>query len=125
MCLAEEEMSGIQVAVEDRVHFGEVTAHGALDSIDDPDSPCFLRHQYPSALPEPAIRQVHDVPRRVMSRIGFDAATFSVEYVYDPRAGGISLPAINPRHSQSHAELFEYVDGVPTADDLRRIEREL
>ncbi|MFJ5273048.1 ATP-grasp domain-containing protein [Streptomyces sp. NPDC088358] len=168
VCLAEEEMSGIQVAVEGYVHLGEVTVYGALDSINYPDSPCFLRHQYPSALPEPASRQLHDVTRRVMSRIGFDSATFSVEYFYDPRTGRISLLEINPRHSQSHAELFEYVDGVPnhhcmvslalgrdplmphragpyamaakwyhrwfangvvhdvpTADDLRRIEREI
>lgn len=113
VCLAEEEMSGIQVAVEGYVHDGEVTVYGALDSINYPDSSCFLRHQYPSTLPEPAITQLHDVTRRVMRRIGFDSATFSVEYFYDPRTGRISLLEINPRHSQSHAELFQYVDGVP------------
>ncbi len=48
-----------------------------------------------------------------MRRIGFDNATFSVEYFYDPGSQDISLLEINPRHSQSHAELFQYVDGVP------------
>ena len=61
VCLAEEEMSGIQVAVEGYVDNGEVTVYGALDSINYPGSSCFLRHQYPSALPEPAIRELHDV----------------------------------------------------------------
>ncbi|GHA71128.1 hypothetical protein GCM10010330_24890 [Streptomyces tendae] len=113
VCLAEEECSGIQVAVEGYVHQGEVTVYGTLDSIDYPDSACFLRHQYPSTLPPQVIDRLHDVTERVMRRIGFDSATFSVEYFYDPSSQRISLLEINPRHSQSHAELFQYVDGVP------------
>ncbi|MFH8974943.1 acetyl-CoA carboxylase biotin carboxylase subunit family protein [Streptomyces sp. NPDC017890] len=113
VCLAEEALSGVQVAVEGYVHQGEVTVYGTLDSIDYPDTPCFLRHQYPSMLPPQVIDRLHDVTERVMRRIGFDSATFSVEYFYDPKSQDISLLEINPRHSQSHAELFEYVDGVP------------
>jgi hypothetical protein len=113
VCLAEEAMTGLQVAVEGYVHEGEVTVYGVLDSINYPDTPCFLRHQYPSTLPPPVIRELHDVTERVMRRIGFDSATFSVEYFYDPKTQEIGLLEINPRHSQSHAELFEYVDGVP------------
>ncbi|MBT2490978.1 ATP-grasp domain-containing protein [Streptomyces sp. ISL-96] len=113
VCLAEEALSGIQVAVEGYVHNGDVTVYGVLDSINYPDSSSFLRHQYPSALPEPVVRRLHDVSERVMRQIGMDAATFSIEYFYDPRTDAINLLEINPRHSQSHAELFEYVDGVP------------
>ncbi|MCZ9353700.1 ATP-grasp domain-containing protein [Streptomyces mutabilis] len=113
VCLAEESLSGVQVAVEGYVHDGEVTVYGTLDSIDYPDSPCFLRHQYPSMLPPQVVARLHDVTERVMRRIGFDNATFSVEYFYDPGSQDISLLEINPRHSQSHAELFQYVDGVP------------
>ncbi|MET9377482.1 ATP-grasp domain-containing protein [Streptomyces sp. NPDC002992] len=113
VCLAEESLSGVQVAVEGYVHGGEVTVYGVLDSINYPDSSSFLRHQYPSALPEPVIRRLHDVSARVMRQIGMDSATFSIEYFYDPHADAINLLEINPRHSQSHAELFEYVDGVP------------
>ncbi len=51
VCLAEEAMTGIQVAVEGYVHQGEVTVYGVLDSINYPDSSSFLRHQYPSTLP--------------------------------------------------------------------------
>ncbi|MFK4273356.1 biotin carboxylase, partial [Streptomyces milbemycinicus] len=36
----------------------------------------------------------------------------SIEYFYDPATDEINLLEINPRHSQSHAELFAYVDGV-------------
>ncbi|MFJ6698108.1 acetyl-CoA carboxylase biotin carboxylase subunit family protein [Streptomyces sp. NPDC091272] len=113
VCLAEETLTGVQVAVEGYVHDGEVTVYGVLDSINYPDSSSFLRHQYPSALPEPVIRRLHDVSGRVMRQIGMDQATFSIEYFYDPRTDALNLLEINPRHSQSHAELFEYVDGVP------------
>lgn len=112
VCLAEETLTGIQVAVEGYVHNGEVTVYGVLDSINYPDSSSFLRHQYPSALPEPVLRRLRDVSVRVMEQIGMDTATFSIEYFYDPATDAINLLEINPRHSQSHAELFEFVDGV-------------
>lgn len=113
VCLAEETMTGVQAAVEGYVHDGEVTVYGVLDSINYPDSSSFLRHQYPSRLPEDVIRRLHDISGRVMRRIGMEGATFSIEYFYDPETGDIGLLEINPRHSQSHAALFEYVDGVP------------
>ncbi|WP_329286837.1 ATP-grasp domain-containing protein [Streptomyces sp. NBC_00691] len=113
VCLAEDAMTGIQVAVEGYVYQGRPTVYGVLDSIDYPDSPCFLRHQYPSTLPPDVIRVLHEVSERTMSQIGFDSATFSIEYFYDPHTGDVSLLEINPRHSQAHAELFLYVDGAP------------
>ncbi|SEQ57149.1 ATP-grasp domain-containing protein [Streptomyces radiopugnans] len=112
-CLAEESLKGVQAAVEGYVYDGEVTVYGVLDSINYPDTPCFLRHQYPASLPEPVQLRLRDVSRRVIEQIGMDWATFSIEYFYDAATGEISLLEINPRHSQSHAELFEYVDGVP------------
>ncbi|MFF8012227.1 ATP-grasp domain-containing protein [Streptomyces sp. NPDC007929] len=121
VCLAEGAMSGVQVAVEGYVHQGEVTVYGVLDSIQYPDSSCFLRHQYPSMLPPPVIAQLHDVSERVMRQIGMDSATFSIEYFYDPRTREINLLEINPRHSQSHAELFQYVDGVPNHHCMVRL----
>ncbi|MEU0303810.1 ATP-grasp domain-containing protein [Streptomyces sp. NPDC006175] len=113
VCLAEESMTGIQVAVEGYVHQGRATVYGVLDSINYPASPCFLRHQYPSMLPAPVIHKLHEVSERTMEQIGMESATFSIEYFYDPKTQDISLLEINPRHSQSHAELFDYVDGAP------------
>jgi hypothetical protein len=113
VCLAEESLNGLQVAVEGYVHNGEVTVYGVLDSINYPDKPSFLRHQYPSTLPADVVHRLHDVSEKVIEQIGMDSATFSIEYFYDPRADELNLLEINPRHSQSHAELFEYVDGVP------------
>ncbi|MBK5990294.1 acetyl-CoA carboxylase biotin carboxylase subunit family protein [Streptomyces microflavus] len=121
VCLAEEAMTGIQVAVEGYVHNGEVTVYGVLDSINYPDSSSFLRHQYPSTLPAPVIQQLHEVSERTMRQIGMEAATFSIEYFYDPKTAGISLLEINPRHSQSHAEMFAFVDGVPNHHRMFRL----
>lgn len=111
VCLAEEAMTGLQVAVEGYVYDGEVTVYGVLDSINYPDSPCFLRHQYPSTLPPSVIRKLHEVSKRTMRQIRMDSATFSIEYFYEPTTEEISLLEINPRHSQSLAELFQYVEG--------------
>ncbi|MET8678974.1 ATP-grasp domain-containing protein [Streptomyces sp. NPDC004647] len=112
-CLAEESLTGAQVAVEGHVFDGEPTVYGVLDSINYPDSSTFLRHQYPATLPETVVRRLKDISERVITQIGMDSATFSIEYFYDADTGAINLLEINPRHSQSHAEMFEYVDGVP------------
>lgn len=111
-CLAEGELTGVQAATEGYVHKGQVTVYGVLDSINYPDSACFLRHQYPSQLPEDAVDRMKEISVRVMERIGFDNGTFSIEFFCHPESGQACLLEINPRHSQSHAELFEYVDGV-------------
>lgn len=123
VCLAEEALTGVQVAVEGYVHDGEVTVYGVLDSINYPDSSCFLRHQYPSALPEPVQQRLRDISVRVMRQIGMDWATFSIEFFYDPGTDAVNILEINPRHSQSHAEMFEYVDGVPNHHCMLRLAR--
>jgi hypothetical protein len=120
-CLAEEALQGVQAAVEGYVFRGEVVVYGALDSINYPDSSSFLRHQYPSQLGEEPVRRMRDVAERVMKQIGFDNGTFSIEFFCDPESGQVALLEINPRHSQSHAELFEFVDGVANHEIMVRL----
>ncbi|MEV6907838.1 ATP-grasp domain-containing protein [Amycolatopsis sp. NPDC051071] len=120
-CLAEGALSGVQAATEGYVHKGQVTVYGVLDSLNYPDTPCFQRHQYPSQLPEDAVQRMKEISVRVMEQIGFDNATFSIEFFCHPESGQACLLEINPRHSQSHAELFEYVDGVPNHDLMVRL----
>jgi hypothetical protein len=120
-CLAEEALHGVQAAVEGYVYRGEVVVYGALDSIDYPERSSFLRHQYPSQLPGDVVRRMEEAATAVMRRIGFDNATFSIEFFCDPESGGVSLLEINPRHSQSHAELFEFVDGVANHEIMVRL----
>jgi hypothetical protein len=111
-CLAEESMGGARAATEGYVHDGHVVVYGVLDSITYPGRSSFLRHQYPSQLPEHVRRRLVDVSERVIERVGLDWTTFSVEFFCDPDSGDVRLLEINPRHSQSHAELFEDVDGI-------------
>ncbi|MFD3687579.1 acetyl-CoA carboxylase biotin carboxylase subunit family protein [Nocardiopsis sp. NPDC058631] len=111
-CLAEGALHGVQAAVEGYVYRGEVVVYASLDSVDYPGSSAFLRHQYPSGLPEEVRRRMADVAARVIGRVGLDNTTFSVEFFYDPVEDGLNLLEVNPRHSQTHAELFELVDGI-------------
>jgi len=110
-CLVEEALTGARAATEGYVHDGQVVVYGVLDSITYPERSSFLRHQYPSQLPEHVQRRLVDVSERVIERVGLDWTTFSVEFFCDPGSGDVRLLEINPRHSQSHAELFEDVDG--------------
>lgn len=111
-CLAEEAMTGARAATEGYVHDGEVAVYGVLDSITYPERSSFLRHQYPSQLPDHVQKRLVEVSERVIAQVGLDWTTFSVEFFCDPESGDVSLLEINPRHSQSHAQLFADVDGI-------------
>ena len=111
--LAEQAMTGERAAVEGYCRGREVVVHGVLDSLVYPGVSSFLRHQYPSQLPEPMRQRLADVSKRVIEHIGLTDTTFSIEFFCDPATGDLGLLEINPRHSQSHADLFEQVDGFP------------
>lgn len=113
MALAEPALSGNRAAVEGYVHNGRVVVYGVLDSLIYPGVSSFLRHQYPSQLPEPVRDRLVEVSSTLMAGIGFDNATFSIEFFCDKHSGEINVLEVNPRHSQAHAEMFEHVDGFP------------
>ena len=83
-----------------------------LDSITYPQRSSFLRHQYPSQLPERVQKRLVEVSEQVIEQVGLDWTTFSVEFFCDPDSDDVWLLEINPRHSQTHAELFAAVDGI-------------
>lgn len=119
--LAEEAMSGRQAAVEGYSFRGKVTIYGALDSLNYEGTSSFQRHQYPSQLPERTVRHMTDVSRRVIEHIGLDNTAFSIEFFCQPETGEVCVLEINPRHSQSHAELFDHVDGAPNHHCMLRL----
>ncbi|WP_425455369.1 ATP-grasp domain-containing protein [Amycolatopsis palatopharyngis] len=112
-CLAEEAMSGQQAASEGYVHDGEVVVYGVLDSLNYSGTSSFLRHQYPSQLPTPMVRRIREISEKVIKQLGMNNCTFSIEFFCKPESDDVCLLEVNPRHSQSHAELFEFVDSVP------------
>jgi hypothetical protein len=120
-CLVEETAAGAQVTVEGYSYGGEVRVYGVVDSITCPDIPSFLRYQYPSGLPAAVTDRMAELSRRVITQVGLDGITFNIEYFWDAQRSTISLLEINPRHSQSHAELFERVDGVANHDHMLQL----
>lgn len=111
-CMVEEAITGKQLTVEGYSRGGRVEVYGVIDSLLYPDSYSFLRYQYPSRLPTDFQGRLADISRRVISGVGFSDSTFNIEYFWDEESGRVSLLEINPRHSQSHALLFQLVDGV-------------
>ena len=111
-CLVEEAATGRLVTVEGYSHRGEVRIYGVVDSVTVPGGTSFVRYQYPSTIPVPVADRMTELTRLVIERIGYDGTTFNVEYFWDAELDALMLLEINPRHSQSHAELFAWVDGV-------------
>jgi biotin carboxylase len=120
-CLVEEAATGAQVTVEGYSHRGDVRVYGVVDSVHCADSPSFLRYQYPSTVPAAVADRLADISRRVITRIGLDGTTFDIEYFWDAERDAITLLEVNPRHSQSHAELFAQVDGVAHHDVMLQL----
>ncbi len=112
-CLAEEQVAGLQLTVEGYAYDGEARPYAIIDSVPYPDTTSFLRFQYPSTVPEAVAERLVSTSRRVIEQVGLRWGTFNIEYFWDPETGNICLLEVNPRHSQSHAVLFEYVDGLP------------
>lgn len=120
-CLAEEAVGGRQVTVEGYDAGDGVHVYGIVDSHDYPGTPSFQRYQYPSSLPEHVQTRLADLSRRVIEHIGLRSVPFNIEYFWDRDSGAITLLEINPRHSQSHAILFDLVDGVPNHQCVLRL----
>jgi biotin carboxylase len=120
-CLVEEAATGAQVTVEGYSFQGHIEVYGTVDSITCPDSPSFLRYQYPSSLPPAVMQRMAELSGRVIRQIGLDGITFNIEYFWDPDHDTIILLEVNPRHSQSHAELFEQVDGLANHDHMLQL----
>ncbi len=111
-CLAEEAVSGAQVTVEGYRHHHEPHVYGVVDSVCYPGTSSFLRYQYPSTLPEEAVRRVSEVAKALVVRLGLRSTTFDIEFFVDTATNRVWVLEVNPRLSQSHARLFEAVDGV-------------
>ncbi|RNL82477.1 ATP-grasp domain-containing protein [Halostreptopolyspora alba] len=112
-CLAEGAAQGMQVTVEGYSANGTVRVYGVVDSHTYDDSPSFARYQHPTSLPDTVVDRLTSISTRVVRHTGLDSSTFNIEFFWAPETDTITLLEINPRHSQSHAVLFEMVDGIP------------
>ena len=111
-CLAESPLSGRQCTVEGYVLNGEVAIYGVVDWVLDGHLSSVLRYEYPSSLPDRVKDHMAGVCRKIVKHVGLDNSAFNAEFFYDPDSDETYLLEINPRMSQSHADLFEKVHGV-------------
>lgn len=56
--------------------------------------------------------RISEATDRLLRHLGYDNATYNVEYFYQPKTGKLMLLEVNPRLSQSHSDMFEKVDGA-------------
>lgn len=120
VCLAEEAVSGRQVTVEGYNDGETIRVYGIIDSHNYQGTSSFLRYQYPSELPERVKNRLVEVSERVIAGVDL-RSVFNIEYFWDPESDAINLLEINPRQSQSHAMLFDLVDGVPHHQCMLRL----
>jgi len=110
-CIAEEAATGRQFTVEGYCQDGEPQVYGVVESVLYPGRPNFLRYEYPAPIPAEVDERLVRASERVMRRIGLGSGSFNIEYFWDEDTDRIRLLEINPRLSQSHAEIIELVDG--------------
>lgn len=111
-CLAEQFVGGRQCTAEGYVVGGEVTVYGIIDSIRYPGVSSFARYEYPSLLPPTVQQRVRDAAARLIPALGLTHGAFNVEFFWDEPTDKLWVIEVNPRISQSHAALFEKVDGI-------------
>jgi len=110
--IAESPIGGAQCTLEGYSHNGRVVIYGCVDSIREADGSSFSRYEYPSTLPLEIQHRMMDVARATIQQIGYDDGPFNAEFFYDQSSDAVWLLEINPRASQSHADLFHKVNGV-------------
>lgn len=113
MCLAEDIITGIQVAPEGTMFNGEYRIHGIFDMRKDEAGHSFDRLDYPArSVPEEVQQRMIDLSERYLRHIEFDNGCFNTEFMWDEKKGSLSLIEVNTRISQSHSDLFVKVDGT-------------
>lgn len=111
-CIAESLLEGSQCTLEGYVTNGDVVIYGIVDSVREADRSSFARYEYPSFLPQEIQFRMADVARRFIKQIGLNNSPFNMEFFYNSTLNEVFLLEINPRVSQSHADIFEKVHGV-------------
>ncbi len=110
-CIAEAPLTGHQCTIEGFVLGGKAQTYGVIDSFRFPNGVSFHRYQYPSTMPAAVTDRMDEASCKVMEHIGYDNAAFNIEWFWDEASDTLRLLEINNRISQSHADLFEKVDG--------------
>jgi biotin carboxylase len=111
-CIVEKPLSGAQCTVSGFVHNGEVTIIGVVDSLSYPGTSAFSGFVHPSRLAPDVQDRLRRTATEVIVPFGLQESGFNIEFFCDEQTDAISLLEVNPRFSQSHADLYLRVDGT-------------
>lgn len=110
-CLAEASISGRQCTVSGYAYEHEIYTYGLIDSLHYEGTQSFLCYAIPSDLPVAVQERMREISKKVMKQISFNNSTFNIEFFYNEEDDSIKLLEINPRMSQSHADMYAKVKG--------------
>ena len=110
--IAEEFLSGLEIAPEGSIQNGVYRAHGMIDMVRDRNHKSFLRYEYPSCAPRKVQARAVALAEKVLKEIGLDNGCFNMEFFWNEHTDKLWIIEINPRISQSHSYQFEMVDGM-------------
>ncbi|MGM0632649.1 MAG: ATP-grasp domain-containing protein [Pseudomonadota bacterium] len=110
--IAEEYMTGREIAPEGSIQNGVYRAHGMVDMVRDRNHKSFLRYEYPSSAPRKVQERAIQLAEKVLKKIGLDNGCFNMEFFWNEHDDRLRIIEINPRISQSHSYQFEMVDGM-------------
>lgn len=111
-CIAEAIIGGRMCTQEGYVHKGKLRVYGTVDSLREPGRSSFASYRYPSRLPARVRKRMTRIADTFMTHIDYDNAPFNAEFFWDANTDQIWLLEVNPRISESHADLFYKVDGA-------------
>ncbi len=109
--IAETQVGGYQCTAEGYVYEGEVVVYGFVDSVSHKNISSFCHYLYPSVLPQALQSKMTSIIQKVIPQLGLDNTAFNVEFFCEKETNNIFLLEVNPRMSQSHADIFEKVHG--------------
>ncbi len=111
-CIAEKNIHGFQCTLSGYVQDQQVFCYGLVDSVHYDEAPSFFYYYLPSDLPQAVQQRMQEIAKTIMLHIGFDFSPFNIEFFYNQEEDSIHILEINPRMSQSHADLYHKVAGV-------------
>lgn len=110
--LAEEVITGAQVAPEGSVHDGRMKVHCFFDMPLGEEGKYIESLIYPANISDAFAARLTDICDRFLSHIGFYDGCFDAEFMRDKETNRLRLIEFNPRVSQSHSDMCVKVDGI-------------
>lgn len=119
--IAEQLIDGQQCTLEGHVCGGEVDVHGIFSIERAEDGSTFTHYLYPSHLSDAARARMRTIATALMEAAGYDDAAFNIEFFVDEESGRTWILEVNPRISQEHSHLMDWVDGATNLEIMAQI----